>query len=198
MKYGISILIVGFAFFSCEDLKQGNHSVEIRKSLVYVSNKSKDILTQNNTLYYKTKVFSGVLFAINDKSKDTILVENYFNGVLDGVSKKWYSNAQLMEIRHYSSGQKNGKQMAYYENGRRRFEFTAKNDQYEGELNEWNVAGKLIHRATYKNGQEEGAQQMWYDNGKIRANYVIVAGRRYGLLGTKNCKNVSDSIFVVR
>jgi antitoxin component YwqK of YwqJK toxin-antitoxin module len=58
--------------------------------------------------------------------------------------------------------------------------------------------GKLIHLANYKNGQEEGTQKLWYDNGKIRANYVIKNGKRYGLLGTKNCINVSDSIFIVK
>jgi antitoxin component YwqK of YwqJK toxin-antitoxin module len=52
--------------------------------------------------------------------------------------------------------------------------------------------------AHFKDGQEEGSQKLWYDNGKIRANYVIIKGKRYGLLGTKNCKNVSDSIFVVK
>ena len=60
------------------------------------------------------------------------------------------------------------------------------------------MEGKLFHLATYKNGQEEGTQKMWYDNDKIRANYYIIDGKRYGLLGTKNCKNVSDSIFIVR
>ncbi|MCX6338150.1 MAG: toxin-antitoxin system YwqK family antitoxin, partial [Bacteroidetes bacterium] len=69
---------------------------------------------------------------------------------------------------------------------------------YEGELSEWTFDGKLIHLAHYIDGQEEGSQKLWYDNGKIRANYVIIKGKRYGLLGTKNCKNVSDSIFIVK
>lgn len=111
------------------------------------------------------------------------------------VQKKYYSNNQLMEYREFSNGMKNGKQIAYWDNGKKRFEYTAKNDAYEGVLKEWDYNGKLFHLAHYKNGQEEGVQKMWYENGKIRANYVIISGRRYGLLGTKNCKNVSDSIF---
>ncbi len=99
-----------------------------------------------------------------------------------------------MESREYLLGRKNGKQIAYWENGNKRFEFVAKNDAYEGELKEWSFDGKLIHEAHFVNGQEDGTQQMWYDNGKIRANYIIIKGRRYGLLGTKNCKNVSDSL----
>ena len=96
------------------------------------------------------------------------------------------------------SNLKNGKQIAYWENNKKKFEFTAKDDAYEGELKEWAFNGTLTHLAHYVNGQEEGSQKLWYDNGKIRANYVIKNGKRFGLLGTKNCKNVSDSIFVVQ
>ena len=114
------------------------------------------------------------------------------------VSKKYYSNKQLMEYRAFRNEMKNGEQIAYWDNGNKRFEFMAVNDVYEGELKEWDYNGKLFHLAHYKNGQEDGVQKLWYENGKIRANYVIIKGRRFGLLGTKNCKNVSDSIFVVR
>ena len=131
-------------------------------------------------------------------SKDTVLIEGYTEGLLSGVCKKWYPNKQLMEERHYVGGQKNGKQTAFWQNGNKRFEFFAKNDAYEGELKEYSENGHLFHLANYVHGQEEGSQKMWYDNGKIRANYVVIKGKRYGLLGTKNCKNVSDSIFVVK
>jgi len=122
----------------------------------------------------------------------------YEDGLLNGVSKKWYHNKQLMEERYYRYGKKHGSQVAYWENGNKKFEFTAVNDAYEGELKEWTCDGKLFHLAHYKNGQEEGEQKLWYDEGKIRANYVIKDGKRYGLLGTKNCKNVSDSIPVIK
>jgi len=111
------------------------------------------------------------------------------------IAKKYYPNKQLMEYREFRNDMKNGKQISYWDNGNKRFEFIAVNDAYEGELKEWDYNGNLFHLAHYKNGQEEGAQKLWYDNGKIRANYVILNGKRYGLLGTKNCKNVSDSIF---
>ena len=116
------------------------------------------------------------------------------NGALV-IVKKYYPNKQLMEYREFRNDMKNGKQISYWDNGKKRFEFNAVNDAYEGELKEWDYNGNLFHLAHYKNGQEEGAQKLWYDNGKIRANYVILNGKRYGLLGTKNCKNVSDSIF---
>lgn len=103
-----------------------------------------------------------------------------------------------MEYREFRNEMKNGRQVAYWDNGKKRFEFVAINDAYEGELKEWDYNGKLFHLAHYINGQEEGVQKLWYENGKIRANYIVLNGRRFGLLGTKNCRNVSDSIFVVK
>ena len=147
-------------------------------------------------LYLGENKYSGYVYELNPISGDTLLLEAYMNGLKEGVSKKWYANKSLMEIRHYTKGLKNGRQVAFFENGNKRFEYTAINDAYEGEMKEWNSAGLLIHLANYSNGQEEGTQKLWYDNGKIRANYVIMNGKRFGLLGTKNCVNVSDSVFI--
>ncbi|AWW00270.1 toxin-antitoxin system YwqK family antitoxin [Arcticibacterium luteifluviistationis] len=150
----------------------------------------------NNILYLNQEKYSGYVYELNPTTGDTLLIEGYLNGLQEGTSKKWYDNKSLMEIRHYAKGAKNGQQVAFFENGNKRFEYTAKNDAYEGEMKEWNNTGLLIHLANYTNGQEEGTQKLWYDNGKIRANYVIVDGKRFGLLGTKNCVNVSDSVFI--
>lgn len=162
----------------------------------YVLKSSEQIAVKNDVVFLNDKKYAGFLYELSP-SKDTILIEGYLNGLLSGVCKKWFPNGQLMEERHYLNGQKNGKHVSFWQNGNKRFEFIAKNDVYEGELKEFSENGTLFHLANYVNGQEEGTQKMWYDNGKIRANYVIKKGKRYGLLGTKNCKNVSDSIFVV-
>lgn len=198
MKY-FPILLIALVFNSCKSDKSKTIPFNNKdKPSPYISNLSKDVNSRNDTLYFKNDKLNAVLYSINEITKDTLFIESYTNGVLNGISKKWYANSQLMELRYYSCGQKKGKQVAFFENGNKKFEFTAKDDHYEGELREWNMDGKLIHLATFENGQEEGVQKMWYDNGKIRANYVMLNGKRYGLLGTKNCKNVSDSIFVVK
>lgn len=164
----------------------------------FIAGSSKNIWVKNDTVFMNDKKYSGFICQLYPGTKDTAFIEGYYSGLLSGVCKKWYPNKQLTEERKYTEGKKNGRQLSYWENGKKRFEFIAKNDAYEGELKEWAFDGKLIHLANFVNGQEEGPQQMWYDNGKIRANYVIIKGKRYGLLGTKNCKNVSDSIFAVK
>ena len=198
MKKYWSIFIL-FLICSCHENKSKKgifQVVSIPKT--YILKSSAGVTVKNDTVFLKDKKYSGFLYELFLNTKDTISVEGYYNGLLHGISKKWYPNKQLLEERFYIQGEKNGKQISYWEDGKIRFEFTAVNDHYEGELKEYNMEGKLFHLATYKNGQEEGTQKMWYDNGKIRANYFIINGKRYGLLGTKNCKNVSDSIFVIK
>ena len=110
------------------------------------------------------------------------------------VEKKYFPSGKIREIRHLKNGVRQGLQTAYWENGRKRFEYIAVNDAYEGELKEWAENGQLFHLAHYKKGQEEGIQKMWHASGKIRSNFIIIKGRRYGLLGTKNCKNVNEKL----
>jgi antitoxin component YwqK of YwqJK toxin-antitoxin module len=108
------------------------------------------------------------------------------------VEKKYFPSGKIMEIRHFRNGAKNGLQTGFWENGNKRFEYVAVNDACEGELKEWAEDGQLFHLATYKNGREEGVQKMWHADGRIRSNFVLINGRRYGLLGTKNCINENE------
>ncbi len=160
----------------------------------YIKQSDSSLQYINNEVYVNGKKYSGFVYLLNSNNQDTLLLEGYFEGKQEGVQKKWYLNKQIFEIRFYKEGWKHGPQVSFFENGQKRFEFVAVKDAYEGELKEWNRNGQLIHFGTYVQGQEEGKQQLWYDNGKIRANYVIKNGKRYGLLGTKNCKNVSDTV----
>lgn len=162
--------------------------------LVYTKQSSQDIFIWDEIVYVNDKKYTGILYKLFVNNYDSFFIAEYKKGRLDGCSKKWYSNKQPMEIRCYKEGKKNGKQISYWQNGNKRFEFSAKEDTYEGTLMEWTYTGKLIHLANYVNGHEEGTQKLWYDNGQIRANYVMRNGKRYGLLGTQNCKYVSDNI----
>lgn len=190
----VSIFLFFLLACSCKELKEKNIQ-EIPKK--YVLKSFEKISVKNDMVFLNDKKYAGFLYELGP-NKDTILIEGYIDGLLSGVCRKWFPNGQLMEERHYLNGQKNGKQVSFWQNGNKRFEFMAKNDAYEGELKEYSKNGYLFHLANYVNGQEEGIQKMWYENGKIRANFVIKKGKRYGLLGTKNCKNESDSIFIVK
>lgn len=197
MKYWVACAKLVVCLVACNNnsMLEQRAGTPAYKMPIVINSEHKAILAKNDTIFFQGKLFSGVLVECTSAA-DTFSKTSYLNGVQHGLYEKWFTNGQLMERRTYTHGQKNGWQLAFFENGCKRFQFYAKNDIYEGELKEWNVQGNVIHVANYQNGQETGLQQMWYDNGKIRANYIIKNGRRYGLLGTKNCTNVSDSLFI--
>jgi antitoxin component YwqK of YwqJK toxin-antitoxin module len=139
--------------------------------------------------------YSGAVFTLYPNGKDTADLRNYLQGMEDGVWKKYYENGKLKESRKFIKGNKEGEYLAWWPNGNMQLMYHFDGDEYEGACREWNESGLLVKEMNYKKGHEEGLQQWRYDNGKIKANYIIQDGRRFGLLGTKNCVNVSDSIF---
>jgi hypothetical protein len=192
----IIVCIVCMLLFACTN-DQGNtvakKEIPPVPEVVKLANDSA-FSTHQDTVFFGAQKFSGYTFNLYPNG-DTVFLIAYVNGLQHGVCKKWYPDKQIAEERVYKNGRKDGLQQAWWQNGKPKFIFEAVNDEYTGEFKEWNSNGALIKIFHFTKGQEEGSQQLFYDNGKVRSNYVIIAGRRYGLLGTKNCVNVSDSIF---
>lgn len=149
---------------------------------------------QNGIIYHKQTPYSGYIYTLFPNQTDTAVITGFLNGREHGTWKKFYPNKTLQEIRVYRNGKKVEQYRAFWENGTKKLAYNFENDEYEGLCQEWNREGRLIKSMHYRKGHEEGEQKMFFDDGKIRSNYVIANGRRYGLLGTKNCINVSDSI----
>lgn len=149
----------------------------------------------NGVIYYQSSPFSGKLYALFPNRNDTAFIRGYFLGKEEGEWKSFYENKQLKELRYFNNGKKMGKYSVWWPNGKPFMQYQFENDEYEGTCMEWNEQGVMVKQMNYQLGHEVGSQKWWYDNGKIKANYIIQEGRRFGLLGTKNCINVSDSIF---
>ena len=149
------------------------------------------ITTANN------KPISGRVYALYS-SKDTAYSVGFLNGKEDGPSKYWYENHQLSDQKFFKNGHKEGVHKGWWPNGKRKYVAHFENDEYEGNVQEWDETGRPYRDMNYHLGHEEGQQKMWYDNGQIRSNYIIKNNRRNGLLGTKNCINVADSIPALR
>ena len=149
---------------------------------------------RNGVLFVDAKPFTGRLFGMYPNKKDTQFVNTYELGLEDGEWRKYHENGKLFQQRYYSKGSKVKRFSAWWENGRKQMDYFFEQDEYEGTCSEWNQEGRLIREMNYSKGYEQGSQKQWYDNGEIRSNYIIKKGRRYGLLGTKNCINVADSV----
>lgn len=150
---------------------------------------------QDLTLW-KGKPFSGTLASLYEDTHDTASIAPYLDGLPHGTWKKYYRNGRVQESRVFDNGIKVGNYDAWWEDGKPKLSYVFFDGEYEGPCREWNAEGTLIKEMNYHRGHEEGAQRLFYDNGSVRANYVVKNGRRYGLLGTKNCVNPGDSIRV--
>ena len=92
------------------------------------------------------------------------------NGIKVNVHKGWWENRNL----------------------KYRYIFDDKG-RYNGKVEEWYVTGQKLREFNYTNGLENGKQKLWDLNGKIKANYEVINGERYGLIGLKNCFTVFEN-----
>lgn len=155
---------------------------------------SLQLVNKNGIVYVDEHPFTGHVIE-RTATNDTVLFYGFYKGKEHGVWKHFYANNQLAEWRYYDKGMKTKTLTRWWPNGQKQFHCSFENGEYEGLLQEWNENGQLTKEMHYHNGYESGSQKMYYNNGKIRSNYVVKNGKRIGLLGTKNCINVSDSIF---
>jgi len=172
--------------------------VEDDTTIPNIVNSSSDIKFNfhQDTLYYERDQYDGYFFK-EFKKGDTAMFIGYLNGLEEGVSKKWYPNKQISEIRLYHKGKKTGTHKGYWENGNPKFEYHFLNGEHDGIAKEWYENGQIYKFFHYKMGYEDGSQKAWWENGVIRANYVVKNGRRYGLIGLKLCMNPEDSLKLV-
>jgi antitoxin component YwqK of YwqJK toxin-antitoxin module len=185
-----TLFILLAIFFGCKTPEN-----PVIHSLMLLNKNEQQFTMQNGLLLVSKQPYSGTMFTLFAGTTDTAEIENYLNGKEDGEWKKFYPSKKIKEKRYFANGQKTGEYNAWWQNGNKQLQYIFLSGEYEGTCKEWSETGILNKIMNYKAGHEDGPQQWWYDNGKIKANYIIKDGRRYGLLGTKNCINVSDSIF---
>ncbi len=154
---------------------------------------NKQLEVKNGVLFYKNLPFNGTL-KFFDEINQTHNESNYLEGKKHGEERKYYLNDSLSEVRFYKKGLKVGVHKSWWKNGNKKFEYSY-NDlgTYDGPFNEWYKNGQAAKAFNYKNGKESGVQKMWLLNGKIRANYTVLNGERFGLIGLKKCYTVKTN-----
>ena len=147
--------------------------------------------TRNGILYHEKNVFTGVLKSF-DSVNQTHNTVTYRNGKKEGEERKLFINNELAERRFYSRGIKVGTHKAWSTNGQQKFEYPYNdNGVYHGTIKEWYPNGQLVKEFHYSSGKEIGTQKMWTSKGKLVANYAVVKGERFGLIGLKKCYSVN-------
>src|SRR5476651_911159 len=129
---------------SCSD--KNNHAAKIKmpKQVPDEYYRANDPAFSNHqdTVFYMNRHFSGMVYDLFP-SGDTSMRMGYFNGLLEGVTVKWYPNKQVCEERLYVDGKKEGVHRGWWENGKHKFVFDVSNDEYTGRFREWYVAGNI-------------------------------------------------------
>ena len=88
----------------------------------------------------------------------------------DGVSKGWFPNGQIKNIRTFKDGEEDGLWTEWYENGYKEKEGTFKdssgNPIPDGVWTYWYENGQKEKEIGYKDGKENGKWTYWYENGQ--------------------------------
>ena len=153
--------------------------------------KDSELHMQNGVLYHQKSKFTGIL-----KSFDPVNLTNntvgYLHGRKEGEERKLFQNNELAELRFYRGGVKIGTHKSWRANRQQKFEYSYNNSgMYHGVVKEWYPDGQLLKEFHYFDGKEVGTQKMWASNGDIKANYTVVGGERFGLIGLKKCYPVA-------
>ena len=165
-----------------------------RHGLVYFNLEKINIATTKGIAYVDSKPLTGIVYSLNAHG-DTTSVIPYYEGKENGLCRYYFDNGKPKSFRFYVNGWKEGEHTGWFENGSQQFRFHFENDKFEGNQKEWLASGQLYSDLNYHAGMERGSQKVWNPDGSIKTNYIIINDRRYGLLGTKNCVNVVDSVF---
>lgn len=141
-------------------------------------------------MLYDGLPFSGTV-VLSDDSGRVAERKQYLKGLLHGVHEGFYPSGQHSFRRPYVAGEKHGAHQGWYADGQLRFAYYFEHGLSEGHHQEWYPDGSIYRDMHYENGRERGAQKMYRPDGKLRSNYVVKSnGRRYGLVGSKRCKNI--------
>ena len=177
----------------CEvkEVKNSNKNLKVDIPSIEVNKNDSIIKIKNGLVYYKGKLFSGIVTENYTDGKKKSRTE-YFNGEKWGKELKWYYTGQLYTERFYKNGMKYGVNTGYWFNGNKKFEYNFLGGNYNGSFKEWYPDGKLSIWMNYKNGEEDGSQRGWRENGKLFINYAVKNGKTYGVVKSRLCYSVKD------
>ncbi|NER14156.1 hypothetical protein GWK08_11940 [Leptobacterium flavescens] len=171
---------------------------EENRPILKLKESDERLTLRNGILYFKKRVFTGFLVTYFPKGDLRSKIE-YKDGRKHGFEQQWFTNGKLALDRHYTKGKKTGVHRAWWEKGSPKFTYHFNHSgEYHGSVKEWYPSGRLYRYFNYTNGKETGRQQLWKDDGSIKANYQVVEGERFGLIGLKKCYTVTSNSTEIR
>lgn len=140
--------------------------------------------------YYKGKSFSGYMVE-TEKDHRVVYKLPILAGKENGLAKGWYNTGEKLLVRYFVDGRKEGVFKQWWPNGRLRYLFRFKQDQYHGQQLVYFPSGQKRQASQYVNGDEEGVQRTWDEAGELVSNYTIHNKKVYGVIAIKSCMPVT-------
>ena len=134
--------------------------------------------------YYKYGALSGIENWSNGVKEGVDLTNNswgvatekaqYKKGELEGEKINYYSIGNPSTISHYSNGQQTGSWVQFYSTGREKTEANYAGNELDGQYKVFQQNGQLQTIANYSLGELNGSYKSYYENGQVsfEANYV--------------------------
>jgi len=98
-----------------------------------------------------------------------ITIENYKDGILNGLFEEYYPNGQLMTKVLYKNGRKDGLYESYWNNGQEKVKNIYKNGIIKDGTYKWFWKNSQLHLIrSYKNGVLEGHYEVYYKHGQLK------------------------------
>jgi len=154
-----------------------------------------DIKTEllNGVLFLNNKPFKGILLSYHENGTKKSEIR-YKKGKKYGMEKKWYKDGKIRMERQYYNGIKINIHKGWWENEKLKYRYVFDNNgRYNGKVEEWYINGQKLREFNYTEGLENGKQKLWDLDGNIKANYEVINGERYGLIGLKNCFTIVEN-----
>lgn len=157
-----------------------------RHDTVFVPCSDPLLVRDHSLLLYKKTPFTGRLYGMFDET-DTLFVENYKSGVLDGELIKYYKGGTVREKLSYINGRQKGVQAGYWDNGNDKFKTFCKGGKTHGVSEGWYRNGVKKWQYEYLAGNQEGVQTEWGKDGRLHRSYIVNHRKITELVVTQSC-----------
>lgn len=111
---------------------------------------------------------------------DTLKIENYVDGVLDGSKKEYYKDSKIKRDVNYKMGRLHGAFKIYGEDGTLLEDLNFENGNKEGEQKYYYDNGAPLRTENWKKAQKEGVFTTFYIQGHIQSSEVYKKGQKHG------------------
>ena len=175
MKKLLLILLCVPLIYSCGNTKNDDditlNSSSKEKVLIEYDDLNNKGTLEEPTMYYNGYLFSGEAYVSQGSPlipENTTAILSFKYGYLNGTSKLYYLNGQIMREVSYINNKRvdiDGEHKTYYENGQIESLETYKKNKRNGTAKSWHKNGKIRFEGNYLNGVLDENWKSWDEEG---------------------------------